>query len=77
MEGQAIFIDAIVNSAEEIQWMKIEKKLINIRKLLYTKLQDQVDDLIINLYIQTSQCCFKTRRLISAENDLNEAINLL
>lgn len=47
-----------------------------MRKLLESKQKENTEDLIIDMYIQTSVCCIKTWRLISAENDLDLAIKL-
>jgi len=52
-----MFVEGVENGAEESQWIKIEKKLQSISKLLESKLRDSTEDLVINMYIQTSYCC--------------------
>jgi hypothetical protein len=60
--------------AKDEDWLAVEKE-INRTKNLITKNMKSVDDLVITLHLYSSYWCMMTKRLISADNDLKDALD--
>ena len=63
------------DSLSESEWKWVEKKLAEADALMQSKVRSS-EDIRIHLRLATSFCCRVTRRLISAEREMNYALKL-